>query len=280
MTDRRIGRRLLLLISSLGILLGLIVAAASRFVFPFRPRLGHVVVPLPRHNRHLDGTTIAFVTDTHIGPHFSAADLDPIAPILEKVRPDIVLFGGDYISESPRFMKDAAKALGTIARTARHGSWGILGNHDLSNIRSRIVTPLEDQGIRMLINDAARVTLPSGELWIAGVDDAILGKPDLDQTFSKVPADAFTILLWHEPDRAEDSAPFGAFLQLSGHSHGGQVRIPFLGEISAPVLGRRFVNGRFQIGDMILYVSSGIGMYRPPVRFNCPPEVTLVHLIG
>lgn len=280
MMDRPTWQRLLVVLSGLGVLAGLIVAVGSRFVFPFRPRVGHLVVELPRHHEHLDGTTIAFVTDTHIGPHFSAENLQPVAEMLEEIRPDIVLFGGDYISESPRFMEDAAKVLGAIARTARHGSWGILGNHDLSNIRSRIVAALEAQGIRMLVNDADCIRLPSGELWVAGVDDAILGRPDLHATLRQVPVDAITILLWHEPDRAEDAARFGPLLQLSGHTHGGQVRIPFLGEVSAPVLGRRFVQGRFEVGDMTLYVSNGIGMYRPPVRFNCPPEVTLIHLMG
>lgn len=278
--DRHARQCLLLTLSGLAFIVGAIVAALSRFVLPFRPQLKHLFVELPRRHEHLDGTTIAFVTDTHVGPHFSASDLAPIVTMLGEIRPDAILFGGDYISESPRFMEDTAPALGAIAGTARFGSWGILGNHDLSNIRSRIVTSLEDQGIRMLVNDSACVTLPAGELWIAGIDDAILGRPDLDRTFHQIPADAATILLCHEPDLAKEAAPYGAFLQLSGHSHGGQVRIPFIGAISAPVLGRRFVQGRFEIGDMTLYVSNGIGVYRPPVRLNCPPEVTLIHLMG
>ena len=278
--DRRTGKRLLLTFVVLACAAGVVIALLSRFVLPFRPQLKHLVVRLPRHHGNLNGTTIAFVTDTHVGPHFSADDLAPIASMLGEIQPDIILFGGDYISESPRFLEDTAPALGAIAATARFGSWGILGNHDLSNIRSRITTSLEGQGIRMLVNDAACVALPAGELWIAGIDDAILGHPVLDDAFHQIPADATTILLWHEPDLAQEAAPYGAFLQLSGHSHGGQVRIPLIGAISAPVLGRRFVQGRFEIGDMTLYVSNGIGMYRPPVRLNCPPEVTLIHLVG
>lgn len=279
MIDHPRARRLLLVLSGLGILTGTIAAVASRFVLPFRVRLKHIFIRLPRDHRPLSGTTIAFVTDTHIGPHFTADRIASVVSMLDRVRPDIILFGGDYISESPRYMQDVAPAIGTIARTARYGSWGILGNHDLSNIRHRIVAPLEAEGVRMLVNDAACVTLPRGQLWIAGLDDAILGKPDLEATFSQIPPGAMTILLWHEPDLAEDAARYAPHLQLSGHSHGGQVRLPFLGEVSAPVLGRRFVQGRYQIGDMILYVSNGVGMYRPPVRFNCPPEVTLIHLV-
>ncbi|HEV2065982.1 MAG TPA: metallophosphoesterase [Thermomicrobiales bacterium] len=279
MIDRYGIRRLLLFLSGLGVLTGIVIAAASRFVLPFRFRLAHVVVELPRDHRALAGTTIAFVTDTHIGPHFTRDHIAPVVSMLERVKPDIILFGGDYISESPRYMEHVAPVIGAIARTARDGSWGILGNHDLSNIRHRIVGPLEAEGVRMLSNDAACVTLSGGQLWIAGLDDAILGKPDLDATFSQIPPGAMTILLWHEPDLAEDAARYAPHLQLSGHSHGGQVRLPFLGELSAPVLGRRFVQGRYQIGEMILYVSNGVGMYRPPVRFNCPPEVTLIHLV-
>lgn len=260
-------------------LAGIVVAFAARYVWPFRPRPVHLAVRLPRRHAGLDGTTIAFVTDTHIGPHFAAHNLAPVAEMLA-ARPDIVLFGGDYVSESPRFLKGAAEALGEIAATARYGSWGIIGNHDLSNIRSRIEEALAEHGIPVLTNDAACVPLPGGELWVAGIDDAVLGWPDLDVTFRQIPADAATILLWHEPDRAERAAPFGPFLQLSGHSHGGQVRLPLLREVAAPVLGRRFVRGRFEIGEMTLYVSSGVGMYRPPVRFNCPPEVTLIHLVA
>jgi predicted MPP superfamily phosphohydrolase len=198
---------------------------------------------------------------------------------LEKIRPDLVLFGGDYISESPRFMADTAPYLGRMASTARYGAWGVLGNHDLANIRERVVPPLQAEGIRILANESACVETDRGGLWIVGIDDGLLGKVDVELAFAAVPPDAPAICLWHEPDRVEESAPFGAFLQLSGHSHGGQVRIPGMGPIATPILGRRFVEGRFQVGDMELYVSRGIGMYRPPVRFNCPPELTVIRLI-
>ena len=163
--------------------------------------------------------------------------------------------------------------------TARFGAWGVLGNHDLANLRQRVVPPLKEAGIAILVNDAASVDTDRGELWIVGIDDAQLGEVDLVRAFTDVPTDAAAICLWHEADLAEDSAPFGGFLQLSGHSHGGQVRLPGIGPIASPTMGKRYVRGRYQIDDMQLYVSSGIGVYRPPVRFNCPPELTIVRLI-
>lgn len=261
-------------------LVGAGVGWHSRYIHPFRPRVSRIVVRLPRAHRALAGTTIAFVTDTHVGPHVSAANLAPVTRELQAIQPDLVLFGGDYISESPRFLAGAVQVFGEMAATARYGAWGIMGNHDLANIRSRVVEQLEGVGIRVLMNDAERVPTERGDLWIGGVDDAILGKVDLDATFQKVPPGAPLIALWHEPDLAEQAVPYGPFLQLSGHTHGGQVRFPFVGAIVLPVLGRRYIDGRHELGDMTLYVSRGIGMYRPPVRFNCPPELVIVMLVA
>lgn len=266
-------------LGALGMLLGAVVAWRARFVNPFRFEVRDVVVQLPRKHRHLAGLTIAFVTDTHVGPHFKASDLEPVVHQLEGIRPDVVLFGGDYICESPRFMRQTAPVLGQMARTATYGAWGVMGNHDLSNTRARVMPPLEDEGISLLANQAVKIVTDRGDLWLVGIDDALLGRPDVEQAFADVPVDAATICLWHEPDKVEESAPFGAFLQLSGHTHGGQVKIPGIGPLATPLLGKRYVEGRFQIGDMELYVSRGLGMYRPPVRLNCPPELTVIRLI-
>lgn len=268
-----------LLLAACGFLLGLVMAWRARFVAPYRAQVRQVVVRVPRKHRNLTGLVIAFVTDTHVGPHLAASELEPVVRSLEAIKPDLVLFGGDYICESPRFMVSAAPILGRMAATARFGAWGVMGNHDLSNIRERVMPPLEAAGIRILTNEAVGVDTGQGELWIVGIDDGLVGEVDLDAAFSQMPPDGAAICLWHEGDRVEESAPYGAFLQLSGHSHGGQVRLPGLGSLAAPELGKRFPLGRYVIGDSELYVSPGLGMYRPPVRFNCPPELTIVRLI-
>lgn len=276
----RSRRAIALLLVLAGVVLGAAVAWYARFIHPFRLRVAHEVFHLPRDHAELDGLTIAFVTDTHIGPHIAATDLEPVIEHLGSIKPDILLLGGDYISESPRFMADAAIAVGKMVKTARFGSFGVLGNHDLANIRERMVDPLRAVGVHVLENEAVRVATDRGDIWIAGVDDAMLGKPDLARTFSGIPADAATILLWHEPDLAAFAARYTPMLQLSGHTHGGQVRLPRIGAVALPKFGRRYVGGRYLVGAMPLYVSNGIGMYRPPVRLNCPPELTVIHLVA
>lgn len=273
-------RRIIIVVIGTLALIGSVTAWRARFVSPFRTQLTQVFMPLPRRHAHLDGITIAFVSDTHIGPHFRAGDLQPTIDALRKLHPDILILGGDYVSESPRFIDPSINLLADMAATAKYGTWAILGNHDVANTRERIEEALHHAGIPVLVNASAEVATVKGSLWLTGIDDAILGKPDLIAAFRSVPADGATIALWHEPDRAEDVVPFDPIFMLSGHTHGGQVRIPGIGPIAAPKLGERYVLGRYDIDGMSLFVSSGVGMYRPPVRFNCPPEVLVITLLG
>jgi predicted MPP superfamily phosphohydrolase len=273
-------RRLFGTIAGLGVFAGLLVALYARYIEPQRPRLSHVNVRLPRRHAHLDGLTIAFVSDTHVCPHFAASSLEPVVAMLERLQPDLVLFGGDYVSESPRYVADAVPPLTRMAATGRLGAFGVLGNHDIANIRSRVEKPLAAAGIRFLTNESTCIEYGGGDLWLVGIDEVILGKPDPVRAFSAVPADAATIVLWHEPDLAEQIAPFGPIVQLSGHTHGGQVRLPVVGPLALPKMGHKFPVGRYEILDMTLLVSRGIGIYRPPVRLNCPPETMVIHFVA
>jgi predicted MPP superfamily phosphohydrolase len=279
-TIRSLRRRVIITCALLSLICGIAVTLYARFVHPYQPRISHRMVQLPRAHRHLDGLIIAFVSDTHIGPHFTGDDLAPVVQLLRRAKPDLVLFGGDYISESPRFLESVRAPLRDMAELSKYGAYGILGNHDLSNIRERVVDMLGHAGITVLQNDAVKIETRQGPLWIVGIDDAILGKTDLRKAFACVPADAPAIAMWHEPDHSPRAEPFGPFLLLCGHTHGGQVRIPGLGPLSLPTMGKKYVSGRYEIGDMTMFVSNGVGMYRPPVRLNCPPEVLLIRLIA
>ena len=208
-----------------------------------------------------------------------ARDVDRALALLHTARPDLLLLGGDYICESPRFAPDAAAVLGEHAAATPLGALAVLGNHDYSCDAPRLTSLLERRGIRVLRNEPARVQTDSGDLWIAGIDDAILGTPDVPRAFAAIPREGAVVALWHEPDWAAETAGFGPLLQLSVHRHGGQVRMPLLGNIAAPGGGRRYVAGMNDAAGMPIYTSRGVGVFRPPIRFRCPPEVTLIALV-
>jgi predicted MPP superfamily phosphohydrolase len=249
---------------------------------PYEPRLERITVPVPPDHPDLAGLTIGFVADTHVGPHISLEEATRAIAMVRAERPDLVLLGGDYISESPRHAEPAAALLGELVRSAPLGGYAVLGNHDCGErFRDRIVTAaLEREGITVLRNASAAVETGRGQLWIAGIDEAIMSQADPDAAFAGVPTGAATIALWHEPDYAAESAQRGAFVQFSGHSHGGQVRLPGIGPLVLPIGGARFVQGWNQAAGMPVYTTRGVGVFMPPVRLNCPPEVTLISLVA
>ncbi len=139
---------------------------------------------------------------------------------------------------------------------------------------------LHRAGIHMLVNAAVPLEVKSTRWWLGGVDDLWSGRPDLTVTFAQVPAEEFRILLCHEPDFADHAAAAGIPFQISGHSHGGQVRLPLLGAPVLPRHGRNYPIGLQQIGatDSLVYTNVGLGVIAPPVRFGCRPEVTVLTL--
>jgi len=262
---------------------GLLIAAAAaahgaRYVVPYRPVVERITVAVPPGHEGLAGCRLAFLSDTHVGPFVSPAQLTVAVNLAVAESPDLVLLGGDYISEAPRFADDAARALAPLARAAPLGAVAVLGNHDLVFGGPEVTRALEDIGIEVLRNRAVAVTTSSGTFWIAGIDDAMVGNPDPVATVAPIPPGAAILALWHEPDGAAEVATVGAFVQLSGHSHGGQVRLPGIGPVALPPGGRRYPIGLNHVDGMPVYTSRGVGIYRPPMRINCPPEITLVTL--
>jgi predicted MPP superfamily phosphohydrolase len=153
-----------------------------------------------------------------------------------------------------------------------------MGNHDLPLGADRVRAELERVGVCVLRNEHANVEWNGAKLAIVGIDDTIVGSADPDRAFAGIPFGTPKLALWHEADFAEEAARRGAFAQLSGHTHGGQVRLPGIGSLWLPPDGKRRDSGFFDVDGMTTYISRGLGVYRPPVRFCCPPEVTLVTL--
>ena len=250
----------------------------ARHVSPYRPVLERLALSLPNAHASLAGLRIGFMTDTHVGPFVSPHDVARAASLLTAERPEIVLFGGDFVADSPRYASAAARALGPLA-AAPLGAFAVLGNHDVANGATKVASSLQAVGIRVLRNESVGIETGTGRLWIAGVDDAILGAHDPDATVAEVPPGDPILALWHEPDWATQTAALGAFCQLSGHSHGGQVRLPGVPPFAAPAGGRRYPVGLSDASGMPVYTSRGVGVYRPPIRLNCPPEVTIITLV-
>ena len=260
--------------------LGMAAAAYARYFEPKQPRLERIEFRLPEGAGMLDGLTIGFLTDLHYGPFTSLKDIERGISLVMNERPDLLLLGGDYHSESPRYLDDIAELLGAFARQVPLGCLGVMGNHDYAVSGEPTFDAFAATGFRLLRNEAASVDFNGTRLWIAGIDDTLLGNVDTLAAFAPVPEGEPVIALWHEPLHAEQSAALGAFAQLSGHTHGGQVRLPLIGPLALPKHGKRFTIGLNDASGMPVYTSRGLGMYRPPVRLNCPPEVTLVTLVA
>ncbi|MGB9890655.1 MAG: metallophosphoesterase [Anaerolineae bacterium] len=222
----------------------------------------------------LRGLRIAFLSDLHRGPHVDPSHIRRAVRMAREAAPHLVLLGGDFVSQSAAYADSCAQELASLQ--APLGVYACLGNHDYWTNPDVITEALSRVGIRVFRNAGWEV---ADRLWVAAVDDVWEGRPSLETALRGMPTDAQAILLAHEPDYADVvAADRRVMLMLSGHTHGGQVRLPLLGPPVLPYLGQRYPAGLYTLGEMTLYVSRGVGLIAPPVRFNCRPEVTLLIL--
>lgn len=201
------------------------------------------------------------------------------------LRPDLIALTGDFVSISlfSTTDKEGAAAAEPCAQLLRqlqapHGVWAVMGNHDFFSDPDRVTSALRSQGIQVLANQSAPIERDGSRFWLSGVGDVLGGDANLDATLQSVPGDEATVLLAHEPDYADFVARRSVDLQLSGHSHGGQIRFPFLPPLYLPELAKKYISGLYKIGPLTLYTNPGLGTVGVPVRLNCPPEITLLTL--
>ncbi len=235
------------------------------------------------------GFRIAQLSDIHMDeftePFFLRMAIDRI----NRLRPDAVFLTGDFVTHEllPRSFSirsgwSCARILDTLDCRQRYA---VLGNHDVTVNARAVSQALTSNNIAVLRNSFVALERGSSRIWLAGLDDCIEGTPDIDRAipeFIRNRTEEPAILLCHEPDFADTvlAHPAGqsVALMLSGHTHGGQVRIPLLGPMGLPDLGRKYVEGAFQLQSLQLYVNRGIGTVGVPFRLNCPPEITLITL--
>jgi predicted MPP superfamily phosphohydrolase len=251
---------------------------------PNRPRLVRKDFFLSRWPERLNGFTIALLSDFHYEPWFSAHPLHAAIPVVQSLQPDLIALTGDFVS-TPYFGSAAKAALNAepcahLLRqlTAPHGLWAVLGNHDWFTNAKHVTAALTAEGIRVMANESVAIERDGARFWLAGVNDVISHTADLKKTLQPVPAGEPVVLLAHEPDFADYASRFSIDLQLSGHSHGGQIRFPLLPPLYLPEMAKKYILGTYQIGPMALYTNAGLGTVDVPVRLNCPPEITLLTL--
>ena len=258
------------------------VGADSVLVAPNHPRVVKLDISLGRWPERLSGFTIALLSDFHYDPYFSIHPIRASIGIVKALRPQLILLTGDFVSVP--FFGDPAKGAADAdpcaailkGLKAPHGVWAVMGNHDAFTDPDRVTAALKTQGIRVLANESIPVESDGARFWLGGVDDVLGKTADLDATLHNVPQSEAMVLMVHEPDYADRVARHPVDLQLSGHSHGGQVRLPLLPPLYLPDLGKKYVWGLYKIGGLMLYTNPGLGTVAVPARLNCPPEITLL----
>lgn len=216
-------------------------------------------------------------SDTHLGFNYSAKDLEKLVTKINKLSPDVIVFTGDLV-DNPKDMKvnedkEIINALKPLE--APYGKYWIYGNHDHGGYGTeKVLDIMENAGFMLLQNSHIVLEENNERIIIAGIDDMMLGRPNIQAALKDTNYDAFTILLAHEPDFADEAAKFPVDVQLSGHSHGGQIRLPIIGDIYTPVYAEKYVLGKYNIQDRLqLFVNAGIGTTRVPYRLFCNPEI-------
>jgi predicted MPP superfamily phosphohydrolase len=250
----------------------------ARNVEPGWVDIERVKLKLPRLSPGFDGYRIAQISDIHMGGWMTHERFAEVAAAINDLNLDLVAITGDFVtSRADLWTEELGSVLSTLK--AADGVVAVMGNHDQSGNRPIVQAIMRQSGIIELSNNVWTVKRGGERLHIAGVDDAWHKLDRLDDVLRKLPGEGGAILLAHEPDFADQSAATGRFdLQISGHSHGGQVVVPVLGPQRLPPFGRKYPLGLYKVGDMLQYTNRGIGMVRPYVRFNCRPEVTVFTL--
>lgn len=222
---------------------------------------------------------IVQLSDLHLEPFTTEGDIQRAVKMANSLMPDLIVITGDFITKDWKPAERLAEMLSDLK--APHGVYGCLGNHDFWNNPVFVKAALEKRGVRILWNESAMLTRNGHRLCLSGLASYWGGKPNLTNALRNRRLDDPVLLLMHEPDPIEEIAKTGLVsAQLSGHTHGGQVRAPGFSPfpVFLPKNGKKYTAGSHMIGETQLYVNRGIGCIGLPLRFAAAPEVTL-HLV-
>jgi len=253
---------------------------------PHETVISQVGVMLKRLPSAFDGLRIAQLSDIHFTSFMTIGHLDRVIELTNAQKPDLVILTGDFVTAPHRRRERKLKAeqAWPCADKLRQiesplGCFAVLGNNDYGTIADVVAEALSaGSRIRVLRNRAIAFERNGARLWLAGIDNVTANRAKPDDALRGVPKQECTLVAVHEPDFADELRQFPVDFQMSGHSHGGQVRLPGVGALYLPPLARKYPLGHYQIGELQLYTNPGIGVNGLPLRLLCPPEITVFTL--
>ena len=244
------------------IVIGICLYCYARLIEPNMLQKNHIVITIPEEVKEVK---IVFFTDTHFGKYYPQEKLTRLVDSINEQAPDFVIFGGDLIDNYG----------------ATYGKIAVYGNHDYGGGAAPIYEKIMTKGGFTVLTDD-ELTFSNANLSITGYEDFLLG--NVDSSRYELPDAPFRIVVTHEPDVVDDMRTTGSLLVLAGHSHGGQVTLPFLTKKILPRGAEKYIKGEYDLTNVIhgsnatMIVSQGIGMTIQPFRFLNPPEIVIVSL--
>lgn len=253
----------------------LFVAAANREAR--RVEITHPVIHIPGLPQQFAGLKIAVLADVHRGPFLSQARVREVVARTNEQRPDVIALVGDYTHRSGVYIPQVWAGFAELK--APLGVYAVPGNHDHWDGLAATFAGMRQAGIVNLTNTSHPLERGGQRLFLAGVDDAWAGQPDLRAALQALGPHDLAILLCHNPDYIEKARDPRAKLWLSGHTHGGQVcLVPNRPLLHPSRCGLRYIAGLRAFGQSQIYISRGIGTVTPPLRWNCPAELPIIEL--
>lgn len=250
---------------------------------PTQVQITYLSIKIAQLPAEFHGFRIVQLSDIHHSSFLGEAEIVAAAQRANDLRPDLTVLTGDYVSHSVDYIASCARALGHLR--AQHGVYAVLGNHDHWTDGEMMASALTAEGIRVLSNENVKIARGAASFRLVGVDDLMAERTDLRRALAGTSRDEVRILLAHNPAIIREAARAGVDLVLSGHTHGGQVNWRLLTRrqdtrlarwLSRP--SRRFMRGYAALGSTQLYVNRGLGTVVVPLRYGCPPEITLIEL--
>ncbi|HEX8372301.1 MAG TPA: metallophosphoesterase [Chthoniobacterales bacterium] len=246
---------------------------------PWRVEVEKITIRLPGLPASFEGFRIVQLSDLHYLPFTTLAQIGDVVDRTNSLKPDLVVITGDFVTGGHKRVGELTPVLERLR--APHGVTGILGNHDKAAGAASITATLRKAGLEMLRNEGRELSHGGSSIFLAGVDSICGGGgyPDLKKALAQRPPAKTTLLLAHEPDFADKvHAHASVALQLSGHTHGGQVCFPLVGALILPAWGKKYWKGLYTVNRTQLYTNRGIGTTGAPVRFGSLPEITEITL--